>query len=244
MLFLIIIILTFQIDLMYNLSIMDINLLPDNSVVFKDIIAELSGKYKADLEHYQNEIADKDLYIHELEEQVRLLKALRYAARSEKARPASNELQYRLFDEAEMVSSQEESQDGDKDDDVTHVGPHTRKKSGRRPIPPEYPRVDVVQDIPEEEKVCACGCTLSRIGEEVSEKLDIVPQKIQVIRTIRPKYACRACEGVEDDGPTVRIAAMPAQIIPQGIVTLGLLAYILTGKFVDGLPFYRQQKMV
>ena len=102
---------------------MDINLLPDNSVVFKDIIAELSGKYKADLEHYQNEIADKDLYIHELEEQVRLLKALRYAARSEKARPASNELQYRLFDEAEVVSSQEESQDGDKDDDVTHVGP-------------------------------------------------------------------------------------------------------------------------
>ena len=243
MLFLIIIILTFQIDLMYNLSIMDINLLPDNSVVFKDIIAELSGKYKADLEHYQNEIADKDLYIHELEEQVRLLKALRFAARSERVRPASNELQYRLFDEAEMVSSREESQDGDKDDDVTHVGPHIRKKSGRRPIPPEYPRVDVVQDIPEEEKVCACGCTLSRIGEEVSEKLDIVPQKIQVIRTIRPKYACRACEGVEDDGPTVRIAAMPAQIIPQGIVTPGLLAYILTGKFVDGLPFYRQQKM-
>ena len=79
--------------------------------------------------------------------------------------------------------------------------------------------------------------------EEVSEKLDIVPQKIQVIRTIRPKYACRACEGVEDEGPTVRIAALPPQIIPQGIVTPGLLAYILTGKFVDGLPFYRQQKM-
>ena len=88
-----------------------------------------------------------------------------------------------------------------------------------------------------------CGCQLTRIGEEVSEKLDIIPQKIQVIRTIRPKYACRACEGVEDEGPTVKIASMPPQIIPQGIVTPGLLAYILTNKFEDGLPFYRQQKM-
>lgn len=99
MLFLIIIILTFQIDLMYNFSIMDINFLPDNPVVLKDIIAELSAKNKADFEHYNNEIADKDLYIHELEEQVRLLKALRFAARSERARPASNEEQYRLFDD-------------------------------------------------------------------------------------------------------------------------------------------------
>ncbi len=84
---------------------------------------------------------------------------------------------------------------------------------------------------------------MTRIGEEISEKLDIVPQKIQVIRHIRPKYACRDCEGVEDDGPTVKIAPMPPQIIPQGIVTPGLLAYILVNKFADGLPFYRQQNM-
>ena len=103
--------------------------------------------------------------------------------------------------------------------------------------------MDVVHDIPEEEKVCACGCRLSRIGEEVSEKLDIVPQKIRVMRHIRPKYACRACEGVEDNGPTVKIAPLPPQIIPQGIVTPGLLAYILVNKFADGLPFYRQSAM-
>ena len=143
-----------------------------------------------------------------------------------------------------MSSSPEEVEsDGGEDEEVSHVGAHTRKKRGRRPIPPEYPRVEVVHDIPEEEKVCPCGCQLTRIGEEVSEKLDIIPQKIQVIRTIRPKYACRACEGVEDEGPTVKIASMPPQIIPQGIVTPGLLAYILTNKFEDGLPFYRQQKM-
>ncbi|MCK8601965.1 IS66 family transposase zinc-finger binding domain-containing protein [Desulfoferrobacter suflitae] len=50
-------------------------------------------------------------------------------------------------------------------------------------------------NIAEEEKVCGCGTPLSRIGEEVSEKLDIIPAKVQVFRTIRPKYACKGCEG-------------------------------------------------
>ncbi|WP_239061113.1 IS66 family transposase zinc-finger binding domain-containing protein [Desulfovibrio sp. JC022] len=51
-------------------------------------------------------------------------------------------------------------------------------KNGRRPISEAYPRVEVVHDIPEEDNICPCGCALTRIGEEVSEKLDIIPQKI------------------------------------------------------------------
>ena len=84
---------------------------------------------------------------------------------------------------------------------------------------------------------------MSRIGEVVSEKLDVIPQRIRVLRYIRPKYACRNCEGTEDDGPTVKIAPTPPQLIKQGIVTPGLLAYILVNKFCDGLPFYRQNRM-
>ena len=81
----------------------------------------------------------------------------------------------------------------------------TRRKRGRRPIPDDLPRVEVVHDLPESEQTCPCGTVLVRIGEEVSEKLDIVPAKIQVIRHIRPKYACRICEGVEDDGPIIYV---------------------------------------
>jgi len=119
---------------------------------------------------------------------------------------------------------------------------HSRKKSGRKPLPENLPRVEVVHDIDEEEKVCGCGAALERIGEEVSEKLDIVPAIIRVIRHIRPKYGCRCCEGVEDDGPTVKIAPVPPQIVPKGIASAGLLAHILTAKFADALPFYRQEK--
>ena len=163
----------------------------------------------------------------------------------ESAKGPQGDDQYSLFDEAELVAMQAEAdaETGEEEPEASEVAGHSRRKKGRRPISEAYPRVEVVHDIPEEDKVCPCGCALSRIGEEVSEKLDIVPQKIQVIRHIRPKYACRACEGVEDDGPTVKTASMPPQLIPQGIVSPGLLAYILVNKFADGLPFYRQTIM-
>ena len=99
----------------------------------------------------------------------------------------------------------------------------------------------VFHDLGEEEKVCACGCMKSRIGEEISEQLDIIPAKIQVIRNIRLKYVCKDCEGVEAEEPAVKIAPLPEQLIPKSIAAPGLLAHVLTAKFVDALPFYRQE---
>ena len=199
---------------------MDVNSLPNDPAVLKAILADKAG------------------YISQLEEQVRLLKAILHLAKSERqAKPTTKEVQYSLFDEAEAVAG------GQLEAAEITVTTHARKKTGRRPIPQEFPRVEVVHDIPEAQKVCACGCQLTRIGEEVSEKLDFVPAQIQVVRHIRPKYACRACEGVEGDGPTVKNAPMPPQLIPQGLATPGLLAYVLASKFVDGLPFYRQERM-
>jgi len=113
---------------------------------------------------------------------------------------------------------------------------HTR----RRRLPENLPRVDVIHDILEEEKICSCGCQLSRIGEEVSKKLDIIPDKIRVIHNIRPQYACRNCEGVEGDGPSVKRADAPLQIIPKGLATAVMLAYVVIAKFCDVLPLYRQ----
>jgi transposase len=126
---------------------------------------------------------------------------------------------------------------------VIDIASHSRKKRGRKPLPEHLPRVDVIHDLSDDEKMCACGHMKSRIGQEVCEKLDYVPAKIQVERHIRYKYACKHCEGVEDDGPTVMIAPPPVQLIPKSNATDGLLAHIFTSKFADGLPLYRQQKI-
>ena len=171
-----------------------------------------------------------------LREQVRLLKSKLYGRKTEK-NVIIDDGQGLLFNEAEEFSSPDE----EKIEEV-EVPTHKRKKRGRRPLPDDLPTVDVIHDLSEEEKICACGCTKSRIGEEVTKQLDIIPAKVQVIRNIRYKYVCKNCEGVEADEPAVKIAPLPPRIIPKSIATPGLLSYILTSKFVDALPFYRQEK--
>ena len=172
-----------------------------------------------------------------LREQVRLLKAKLFGRKTEKQAVPENDGQVLLFNEAEEFSVATE----EKEEAVSIQG-YSRKKRGRRPLPEGLPRVDVIHDLKEEEKLCACGCMKSRIGEDVSEQLDIIPAKMQVIRNIRYKYVCRNCEGVEAEEPAVKIAPMPEQMIPKSMATPGLLAHVITAKFVDAIPFYRQER--
>ena len=133
------------------------------------------------------------------------------------------------------------------EEEKQQIKSYTRKKCGRKPIDPDIPRVEEVIDIAESEKICACGKEMSKIGEESSEKVEIIPQSIYVVKTIRPKYACRNCEGTEEEDKsdlrsgTVRIAPVPACIIPRSITTPSLLSYVMIQKYQDHLPFYRQE---
>lgn len=205
--------------------------LPDDIDALKEIISNLSkltDKYEKEIQY--------------LEEKNNLLLQKLFGRKSEKLTP-EDILQGRLFDEPEFCFIQDEDESVEVSESVTVVSSHTRKKRGRKPLPESLPRVDVVHDITSDEKHCACGCEMKKIGEDVSEKLDIIPAKIQVIRHIRYKYACKNCEGSGSDEAAVKTAPLPPQIIPQGIVSPGLLAWVLAGKFCDALPFYRQEKL-
>jgi transposase len=112
---------------------------------------------------------------------------------------------------------------------------------GRKPIDPSIPREEIIIDIPEEEKQCACGSTLVCIGEEIIERLVIIPEQIFVLRYVVKKYACHECEGSGDeDKPAVRTGKVPANIIPGSIATPSLLASVFIKKYCDMVPFYRQ----
>ena len=80
------------------------------------------------------------------------------------------------------------------------------------------------------------------MGEEVSEQIEFIPAQIRVLKNIRPKYSCRACEtnGTE---VTIQIADVPPAIIPKSMATPSLLAQIISSKMHYGLPLYRQEKM-
>jgi transposase len=205
--------------------------LPDDPQVVNKIIAQ-----------YEIDLADCHAIILELQEQVFKLKAILFGTKSEKSKISPvNTQQLSLFDTAEFLNSSENNEE--KAEPACTVREHSRKKRGRKPIPENLPRKEIMCDIPEDNKVCACGCSLKRIGEETSEKLCIVPQRVFVKRYIRPKYACPACEGTDDESPTVKISPIPPQIISKGIASPELLAQIMISKFADALPFYRQTEI-
>lgn len=119
------------------------------------------------------------------------------------------------------------------------VAGHTRKKRGRKPLDPNLPRDIVRHELPESERVCAHdGAALVEIGVEISEQLDIIPQQVRVIQHQRVKYACPCC----DQG--IKVTPAPARIIPKGLLTESALAWVVTSKYMDALPLYRQAALL
>ena len=182
------------------------------------------------------QLASRDRDIQLLLEENRLLKHKLYGPKTDRV-PEVMDQQLSMFDEpaVEPPAPAEEEQE---------IRGHKRKKPGRKPLPEDLPREHVYHDIDASEKRCGCGELLVQIGEETSEQLDIVPAKAKVLVHHRIKWACACCEGIETVGGTVKIAPVPPQIIPKSFATPGLLAHIFTAKFVDSLPFYRQEQQL
>jgi len=169
-------------------------------------------------------------------EQIRLFRHQRFGASSEKY---TAEQQY-LFNEAEVLAEETPLKEADDilfaPGDVTTT--ESTRKRGRKALPPELPRVEVIHELPEKQRRCPEGHDLKVIGEEVSEQLDIISARIQVIRHIRKKFACPCCEA------HVKTAEEPEQPISKINASPGLLAWIVTAKFLDALPLYRQSGML
>ena len=111
-----------------------------------------------------------------------------------------------------------------------------KRRINRGSLPAHLPRIEIVVDI--DDKTCpCCQGELHRIGEDKSERLDIVPAQFRVLVTRRPKYACRRCE----DG--VVQAPAPARLIEGGMPTEATVAQVLVSKYADHLPLYRQAQI-
>jgi transposase len=167
-----------------------------------------------------------------LEQENRWLKSQLFGRSSEKTPPADiHPDQQWLFNEAETLVDAAATAP----QSVTIVA-HERVKRGRKKLSPDLPRVEIIHDLADAQKVCAAdGTPLVRIGEAVSEQLDIIPAQIRVLRHIRPQYACPCCK------QGVHIAPVHAQLLPKSMASPAFLAHIATAKFVDGIPLYRQE---
>ena len=166
-----------------------------------------------------------------LYEQIALARCRMFGASSESAG------QLHLFDEAEVLAAtSSEAQDIAPLPALDKAQKPARGK--RSPLPPELERVEIIHDVPESERTCACGTPMVLINRVVSEQLDIVPMQVRVLQHIRLVYGCKASE----HAPVT--AALPQQPLPKSNASPSLLAMLLTTKYVDGLPLARFEKVL
>lgn len=201
----------------------------DLSTALSTYQSELSTS-QSELIISQQELAAYKARYASLIEEIRLAKQQRFAPSSEK-----NLLQPDLFDEPGVTLSPEMVEQ--LSDEENALAPVRKKHPVRRPLPKNLPREILVHDIADAEKVCACGATLSCIGEEITEQLKYIPATLSVVQHVRLKYACKPCEA------HVKTADMPALLLPKSIATPELVAHTIVSKYADHLPLYRQESM-
>ena len=114
--------------------------------------------------------------------------------------------------------------------------PARQRKINRGALPEHLPRVDVVIDV-EDRRCPCCAGALHPIGEDVAERLDVIPLQFRVLVVHRPKYACRTCPG------TVVQAPAPPRLVEGGLPTEALVAHVIVAKYADHLPLYRQAQI-
>ncbi|KQV14334.1 transposase [Rhizobium sp. Root1203] len=173
----------------------------------------------------------KDDRIKRLEKLVAAFKQAAFGRKSEKADPEQFDL---ALEDLETATAALHAED---EADSTSGKPSPKSRSANRgSLPAHLPRFEEI--IEPESLICTCGGGLHCIGEDVSERLDVIPAQFRVIVTRRPKYACRACT----DG--VAQAPAPARLIQAGLPTEATIAHVLVSKYADHLPLYRQAQIM
>jgi transposase len=123
---------------------------------------------------------------------------------------------------------------------------HERRKSGRKPKPKNTETVEIVHDLSEDEKDCpCCGEQRPEIGEERSEEYHLVPAKFQKHLHLIKKYgACTCADFNRSEAPAVVSVHAPAKIVPGSDFSNGTIAFFMTGKYQDAIPFHRMEKIL
>ncbi len=198
--------------------------------------AQLQARDKQAAEHIQ-EMKFKDAKLERITLELARLKAWKFGAKTERM----NAEQRQMFEETAAedeasLEAQLQALQGTIEQSAPPSADHKRKPR-RQPLPEHLRRVEHRHD--PENTTCptvGCGQAMVRIGEDVSERLDIVPAEFFVQRHVRGKWACKCCQVLVQE-------PVAPQIIDKGMPTSGLLAHTLVSRFVDHIPYYRQEQI-
>jgi transposase len=161
------------------------------------------------------------------------LTRMHFGARSERL----PEEQLQLGLEALEQAIAKDEAEAEKQDPELRKDNAAKRRASRGALPAHLPRVEVTLT-PEDTACPCCRAAMTVIGEDTSERLDVIPAQFRVIVTRRPKLACRACPG------TVVQAPAPPRLIEGGIPTEAMVAHVLVARYADHLPLYRQAQIL
>ena len=198
-----------------------------NELADLNITPAAMAKVQALFAQQQAKLAEKDFKITALTHELAYYKRIRFGKASE----ALVGEQRMLFEETvdmDLAAIEQEVESAT-------PGKRQRKRAGRQPLPTHLERIEHRHE-PESCQCGQCGADLVKIGEDISEQLDVEPARFFVHRHIRPQYACRPCE-------TVTAAPIPPAVIDGGMAAVGLLAWIAVCKYLDHLPLYRIEQI-
>jgi transposase len=218
-----------------------IDLLPDDAESLKrlllareeELVTARAGQTAAEAEvaHALAQVSSAEAMIAHYRLAIEKLKRALYGQRSERGERLLDQLELQL---EELEATATEDALVAETVNATTVRSFTRKKTGRRPFPAHLPRERVVVPGP-----TACTCSgsdrLAKIGEDVTETLEVVPRQWKVIQTVREKFTCRACESIGQ-------APAPFHVVARGWAGPNLLAMILFEKYGQHQPLNRQSQ--
>jgi transposase len=194
-----------------------------------DDVETLKAMLLAERQAHRAEVRDQALLIEKLEHQIARLRHDRFGQSSER-RALLDQLELQLFELKEDQAQAEAATPIDEPPTQT-VHAFMRRKPARRPLPDHLPRERVVYPVPQ---ACpCCGGALHKLGEDVTETLELVPRQWKVIQHVREKHSCRSCEKITQP-------PAPSHPIARGRAGPGLLAHVLFAKYGLHLPLTRQ----
>jgi transposase len=213
---------------------LDSTAFPDDAASLRALLAERDAaiaERDAALAERDALLLNARFEIEKLKVQLAALRRERYGRSSERLAAEIGQLEMLIGDLEEDQAEREAA--AEKARRTRGKSDKPRQPAVRRPLPEHLPRETVLH---EPVLACRCGCTdparLTRLGEDVTEVLEKIPARLKVIRHVRPRYACRACEMVLQ-------APAPALPIERGRPGPSLMAHVLVSKYLDGLPLYR-----
>jgi transposase len=201
-------------------------------------IAELRARLaerEAELATARAELTGARILIEQYKAQLAKLRRMQFGRSSEKLDGQIRQLELMLEDLEEGEAART-APSLSADTELPSRRKRERRQPVRRPLPDHLPREEIVHAPGE---VCpGCGGThFSKLGEDVTEVLEKIPARLKVIRHVRPKMSCRACE-------TILQAPSPDLPIEKGRPGPGLIANVVVAKYLDGLPLYRQSAIL